>query len=460
MRSASLSAVSAPYIWTGTVAPSHPSPDARLGLNSDMVIRGVRCLTVSHPQNLQPGPSDGQATGRVPSLTVRPWRVSMQARDADEEHRASTPLELLFDLTFVVAVSLAASELAREVAEARVVAGLLGYLTVFFAIWWAWVNFTWFASAYDTDDTPYRLLTMVQMGGVLVLAAGVPAAFADANFATVTVGYAIMRVAMVAQWLRAGAGDRQGRRTCRRYASGIATLEVLWLFRLLLPGGFLLPSFLFLVLAEISVPLWAERTGGTRWHPHHIAERYGLFTIILLGESVLAATTAVQLGLSEHGLTAALVAVSIAALLLLFGLWWLYFLRSTGAGLATHRDRAFVWGYGHFAMFAALAALGAGLEVAAEAVTGPVAAGDVVVSLAVAVPVAVYLLLLTPLHGALWDEAATGSPEMRVAAGGVLALGCAPAAGVPLALSVLLLSLPVALLVAVKVAEAHRAALG
>ena len=62
-------------------------------------------------------------------------------------------------------------------AEAHVVDGLVGYLMVFFAIWWAWMDFTWFASAYDCDDVPYRLLVFVQITGALILAAGITAMF-------------------------------------------------------------------------------------------------------------------------------------------------------------------------------------------------------------------------------------------------------------------------------------------
>ena len=82
---------------------------------------------------------------------------------------------------------------------------------VFFAIWWAWVNFTWFASAYDVDDLLYRLFTFVQIVGVLILAAGVESAFTAGNFTIMTIGYVVMRVAMVAQWLRAAAGDPAAR---------------------------------------------------------------------------------------------------------------------------------------------------------------------------------------------------------------------------------------------------------
>ena len=131
----------------------------------------------------------------------------MVPRDTEAGHRGSTSLELLFDLTFVVAVAQAAHSLAEHLTEGHIASGIEGYASVFFAIWWAWVNFTWFASAFDNDDVPYRLLTLLQMSGVLVLAAGVPRAF-DGGFTTVTVGYVIMRVALLIQWLRAGLSDR------------------------------------------------------------------------------------------------------------------------------------------------------------------------------------------------------------------------------------------------------------
>ncbi|MGH3356359.1 MAG: low temperature requirement protein A, partial [Nocardioidaceae bacterium] len=98
----------------------------------------------------------------------QPWRRRMVARDPEEGERSATPLELLFDLTFVVAVAQAAAELHHALAEGAVGHAVAGYGAVFFGIWWAWMNFTWFASAYDTDDVPYRLLTLLQMGGVLV----------------------------------------------------------------------------------------------------------------------------------------------------------------------------------------------------------------------------------------------------------------------------------------------------
>ena len=101
----------------------------------------------------------------------------MTGRDPHEPHRAATPLELLYDLTFVVAFGVAGNEAAHYVAEGHWRTGLIGFGFAMFAVIWAWIQNTWFASAYDTDDWIYRLLTMVQMVGVLVLALGLPPMF-------------------------------------------------------------------------------------------------------------------------------------------------------------------------------------------------------------------------------------------------------------------------------------------
>jgi low temperature requirement protein LtrA len=328
----------------------------------------------------------------------------MTARPVDEPHRVSTPLELLFDLTFVVAVASITARLASGIAAGEALAELTPFLQVFFAIWWAWMNFTWFASSYDTDDVPYRILTMVQMAGVLVLAAGVPAAFGNSDYRAITVGYLIMRVGLVAQWTRAGREDPASRRTAFRYALGISIVQVGWLARLGLAeagvlGSASLPAFLALVACELAVPRWAERTRPTSWHPHHIAERYGLFVIILLGESVLATSTGVQAASSAGaGVSRSLVTIALGGLVLLFALWWLYFLEPAGEGLVRRRHRSYLWGYGHYGIFAALAAVGAGLEVAVEQPGHSLDVSVRSVGYAVAVPVSVFLVLLWAVH--------------------------------------------------------------
>ena len=323
----------------------------------------------------------------------------MVARRADEEHRASTPLELLFDLCFVVAVSQAAAQLNHATSAGDFRAGITGYLMVFFAIWWAWMNFTWFASAYDTDDVLYRLLTFVQIAGVLILAAGVASAFSAGNFATITIGYVVMRIAMVAQWLRAARDDPEGRPVALRYAVGVSLVQLGWVARLFVPRSWGDATFCILAAAEIAVPLWAERGGRrTTWHPAHISERYGLFTLIVLGESVAAATIATQTAISSNRLSGSLIGIAGGGLVLVFGLWWWYFEHSAEEGLRVTPHLAFVWGYAHYGVFAAVAAFGAGLEVAVTTVEGGGAVSPVTAAFAVAIPVSVYLLVTASLH--------------------------------------------------------------
>ena len=322
----------------------------------------------------------------------------MAARDRDEPHRASTPLELLFDLCFVVAVAQAADRLHHALLQGRTASAVISYVTIFFTIWWAWMNFTWFASAYGNDDVAYRLLTLLQIGGVLLLAAGVAAGFDRQDFSTVTVGYVLMRVAMVTQWLRVAHDHPAGRGTALRYAGGVAVLQVGWISLLALPPAWRGPGFLLLAGLELSVPVWAERSGApTAWHPGNIAERYGLFTLIVLGECVLAATTAVQAAIGATGLSASLAVVAAGGLVLLFAIWWSYFDRPAAEGLRASSRSAFAWGYWHLLVFASLAAVGAGLQVAAETVDHH-ALSDRTAAVALAVPVALFLVVLGLLH--------------------------------------------------------------
>jgi low temperature requirement protein LtrA len=327
---------------------------------------------------------------------ARVWYQPMTGRDRSEEHRASTPLELLFDLCFVVAVSQAGGQLHHSLAEHDVGHGIIAFLFVFFALWWGWVNFTWFASAFDTDDVPYRLATFVQIAGALVVAAGVPAAWHD-DLTTIVVGYVLMRLAMVAQWLRAARTDEAHRPTALRFALGITIVQIGWVLRLVVPESWFIPGFLVLAAAELLVPVWAERATSTTWHPRHIAERYGLFTLIVLGESVLAATNAIQEALSSgHGI-GGLISVAVAGLVIVFSMWWLYFDQPGHRRLAQFRH-GFAWGQGHYVIFGSAAAVGVGLELAIDHDTHTGELGALGSALALTVPVALYLLSVWLLH--------------------------------------------------------------
>jgi low temperature requirement protein LtrA len=239
--------------------------------------------------------STQQATSMSEHATNSRWIVPMRPRSPHEAHRPATTLELFFDLVFVVAVAQAGLALHHALAEGHITQAIISYFAVFFAIWWAWMNFTWFASAYDCDDVPYRLATFVQLAGALVLAAGVQRAFEDGDYTIVAAGYVVMRLALVTQYLRAGRANPSRWATAVRYAFGVTVCQVGWVALLFFQGMVWHPfAFVALGIVELLVPAWGERAGATSWHPGHIAERYGLFTIIVLGESILATSMGIQ----------------------------------------------------------------------------------------------------------------------------------------------------------------------
>ncbi len=331
----------------------------------------------------------------------------MGGRDRDQAHRVATPLELLFDLTFVVGFGLAASQLAHALAEGHYSVALLGFGLASFGICWAWTNFTWFASAYDTDDWIFRIVTMVQMIGVLVLAIGVPRMFVSIEHgehldtAMMVLGYVIMRLALVFQWLRAARQDPARRRPCRAYAVLVSVAQIGWV-ALIFAHFSIAATFVIiglLALIEFAAPMLAERMdGGTPWHAHHIAERHALFTIIALGEGVVGTVAALSAVVEQQGWTLDAALVGLAGTGLTFGLWWVYYMLPSAPILHAHRDRAFVWGYGQLLIVTAIVATGAGLHVAANFIEHKAHIGPLATLLTVAVPVAVFLGLIYALY--------------------------------------------------------------
>ncbi|WP_370208758.1 low temperature requirement protein A [Aeromicrobium sp.] len=379
--------------------------------------------------------STSTAPSRLRLLPMRP-------RDPDEDGRVASTLELFFDLVFVVAVSVASVQLHHQLTEDHVVDGLVSYAMVFFAIWWAWMNFTWFATSFAVDDWLYRVLTFVQMAGVLVLAAGVQPVFEDDDLRLVIVGYVIMRVAMVAQWLRAARADETTRRTCLTYAAGISLVQVLWIAVLVLPGAAVPVAFVVLLLAELAVPVVAERRETTPWHPHHVTERYGLFTLILLGESLLGSANAVLEALHDDTALVPLLSVAQLAFVTTAALWWIYFWPPHHRAI-TSLASSLRYGYVHYVVFAAAGALSAGIEVEIDVLTDHSELTDVAAAFTVTVPVALFVL------GIWWitlRDNADAVVNTVVPVGALLVL-LDPVLPIPFALTSVVLALVVAVLV-------------
>jgi len=339
--------------------------------------------------------------------------LRMTGRDPDESHRAATPLELLFDLSFVVAFSQAGEQLSHSLAEGHVLPGLGAFAFAMFAIVWAWINFSWFASAYDTDDWFYRIATLVQMLGVIVLALGLPAIFASVDHGThldngvMVAGYVVMRIAMVSQWVRAAVQDPARRRVALTYAAFVTAAQIGWVLLVFAQPAFgtVILVALLLFIVELGGPIVAEvKLGGTPWNARHIAERYGLLTIIALGEVLFGTVTSVAALVQEQGWSSEAVLVVVAGVGLTFGLWWSYFIVPSGVILARYRRRSVVWSYSHILLFAAIAATGAGLHVVAYVVEGVATIDETGAVLAVAVPVLVFSAVLFGLYTYLIHE--------------------------------------------------------
>ena len=319
----------------------------------------------------------------------------MRARDISEAHRPSTELELFFDLIIVIAIASLTAAFHHAISAGHGLQMLPNFIFLFLALWWAWMNFTWFASGFDNDDPLYRLLVLVIMAGALIFAGGIGYIFETMDFSLGLIGWVIMRVVMVLLWLRAAKHTPALRKTCYRYAICITLTQILWvgLATFITAGnGLFIALGCLIYFCEWSVPPFAERAGRTPWHRHHIIERYGLLTIIVMGEVLLSIAT--TFGAQFSGaMDAELMEIALTALIIIFSMWWIYFAEEQHLS----RDdfaHVFIWGYGHLFLFASIALMGAGLAAYFDAMTHHSEANPQSVGWFVGAPLAVALLTI------------------------------------------------------------------
>lgn len=392
--------------------------------------------------------------------------LPMSGRNPDEAHRVATPLELLVDLAFVAAIGIAASQFAHVLAKGHIGAAVGAFAFAMFAIIWAWISFSWSASAFDTDDWFYRATTMVLMVGVLILALGLPAVFDSLDEGhgidngVMVAGYVVMRVALIVQWSRVAVQAPAHRRAAMAYLAYTAIAQVGWVATAVLHLQLttMLGAAFVLYAVELAGPLVAElRFGRTPWHPHHIAERYSLFTIIALGEGVLGTIAAVQPVIAEQGWSSDAIVIVAAGTLLTFGLWWVYFIVPFAEILARRPGAAFLFGYGHIPLFAAVAAAGAGLDLTAYVVEGSAEVGYVQAVQAVAIPVGIFVVTLFALYTLL--VRAIDVFHLMLIACVVVCLVAAcllAAAGTPFAVCLMIVTIAPAIIVVGYEAIGHR----
>lgn len=301
-------------------------------------------------------------------LTIKP----ISARDTHEQHRPSTTLELLFDLVYVIAVAAAAHGFYHRLSE-HDFSGFLTFIVAFFILWNAWTSFTWFASGYDPDDWFYRLSVMFQMFGSLMIATNIYQFYEQGLTWVGVAGYAIMRLASCSQWWRVYRQVPGHQKVAGRSMTGLLILQATWIMWLFLPSSLQTPALFILIAAELIMPMWARSEQFNNWHPAHIAERYGLLTIIVLGEGVVGVSNSIQQFLTNSASdTSTMIFLGSSLVALVFSLWWLYFIVpfDTILNKERHRPDLFLFGYGHFFIFASIAGLGSMLNLVTQSVAG------------------------------------------------------------------------------------------
>jgi low temperature requirement protein LtrA len=325
-----------------------------------------------------------------------------------------------------VAVAQAALYLEHGLAEGHIGTALIGYFIVFGAIWWAWVAFTWFANVFDCDDVPYRLLMIVMIAGSLGLAAGVPQ-IAQLDLRVGVLSYVVMRVAYLLQWYRVwSSGDAKWRSVAGRMIVLTTINQAGWVAFLWLPQEWKLAGFVVWFAVDLAAPFlagWDARMGG---HRHHIVERYGLFTIIVLGEAIAAATIAVGGAIGEQVSAGPLLMLALGGLAVVCSLWWIYFDFSTGRAPERNRADQFLWSYAHYFIFAAGAALGAGLALGVKVLVDP---GHVHLpvwgaALVVGGAISAFLLTVTFIEAAAEHDDTHNGAFLKVAASAVIIAAC------------------------------------
>ena len=311
-------------------------------------------------------------------------------RLVDREERSATWLELFFDLCFVAAIAALGVDLHSD----QTWEGYLRFAGLFVPIWWGWMGITWYATAFDTDDVIYRISLLVSMLAIVAIAVNV-GRVKEGDTTGFVIAYLVMQVVVVGLFLRARQHAHETKSMTTRYAAGDALGAAIWLASL----AFSTPAQYWIWGAAMAVlmftPMYAVRAyHGQPFDSSHIPERYGLFTIIVLGESIVAVAAGISNTGWEFGtaLTAA-TGFGIAACV-----WWVYFefVEST----VVRRDaivRTFVWGYSHFGVYVGIAAAAIGIEIAIDGVAHDQALDMVERSIFLA-SLATYLFSIAAIH--------------------------------------------------------------
>jgi low temperature requirement protein LtrA len=336
----------------------------------------------------------GGAIGRT-----HPRRLLDALRDAvrppdlrTDEERSASRLELFFDLAFVLVVAELAIALREDVSPR----GAATFAGLFALVWWSWVSSTLYANRFDHDDVVYRLYKLASMAAVIGLAAAATDATGE-RYAVFVGCQLLLRAILLLQYHRAYRHIADARPVARLYMAGAAVGALLWAASLVVPRPVGFGLWAAAVVVEALVPLVATRSSAdVPLHIEHLPERFALFVILVLGESV----AGVAHGLYDSSWTPSAIPVALLSFVLAAALWWSYFdlagarakrlLNEAGESSDRVHD---VYVFGQLPLTLALASIGAGIELAVvESGAGEVPTGT---RLLLAGGVALYLVSMT-----------------------------------------------------------------
>jgi low temperature requirement protein LtrA len=310
-----------------------------------------------------------------------------------DEERTASRLELFFDLAFVLVVA----ELAIALREDVSLHGELLFAGLFTLVWWSWVSSTLYANRFDHDDVVYRLYKLGSMAAVIGLAASATEATGE-RFGIFVGCQLLLRATLVLQYRRAYRHVAGARPIARLYLVGAGVGALLWAVSLVVPRPVGFGLWAAAVLVEALVPLLATRhSTDVPLHVEHLPERFALFVILVLGESV----AGIAHGLYDAAWAPSAIPVAVLSFVLAAALWWSYFdlagarakrlLNEVGGERSDRSHDVYV--FGQLPLTLALATIGAGIELAVvESGAGEVPAGT---RLLLAGGVAVYLVSMT-----------------------------------------------------------------
>jgi low temperature requirement protein LtrA len=281
-------------------------------------------------------------------------------RHGGEGERHATWLEVFFDLCFVAAIAALTHDLRLDPSWA----GVLRFAGLFVPVWWAWTSFSWYATGFDNDDDRYRLAMLAAMLGVIALSVGI-GGVARGEIAGFVLPYAFMQGLLALLFLRSRRHATHERAFTTVYALGSALGAAIWLGSLWVPAGLRVVSWALGMAVLMTAPMIAARAMPIEaFDASHIAERYGQFTLIVLGESIVAvASGAAATGWNAGALVTGAAGFGVAACV-----WWVYFEFIEAPAFVRGRlVPGFVWGYGHLMIFAGIAAAAAGVLLAVMA---------------------------------------------------------------------------------------------